>query len=142
RGGAPIDRRQPTGIAVGEHVDALAVFTGGNALNDLKPVPTDGLVDGDILVGDLASTAQGGGGPLRPGTVAHRSLYFVDSPFEIDRSWPGGDEHSVGVLQGLVGRIGTQGKPHPVGGSRPYQRRPAHLHCPDRAGHVRYSSEP
>ena len=64
-GGAVVDRRQPAGIAVGEDVDRLAgLLLRRDPLDDLKAVPADRAVEFDVLVGDLAGAAPGGGGAV------------------------------------------------------------------------------
>ena len=48
---APIHRRQPAGIAVGEDIDRLAGrFRFGNGFDETKAMPADGLTCGDILI--------------------------------------------------------------------------------------------
>jgi hypothetical protein len=51
---SPVDRGQPAGVAVGQHVYRFAFFRCGNFLNDWQSIAADSLVDRDILIGDLA----------------------------------------------------------------------------------------
>ena len=54
-GGAPIDRCEPAGIAVGEHVDRLASASRGNRRHQIEAVAADCLIDRDILVANRGS---------------------------------------------------------------------------------------
>src|SRR6266436_10082101 len=54
-GRAPIHRRQPAGIAMGQHADALAgLLSRRDRLDQRKAVVADTLVDADVFFGDLA----------------------------------------------------------------------------------------
>ena len=76
--GAEIDGREPSGIAMGQDVDALAWrLACRNRLDQGQPMQSDRLVDGDILVADRSGTPIGrfhraapagdGEPPLTPG---------------------------------------------------------------------------
>jgi hypothetical protein len=58
---APVHRRQPAGVAMGQHVDPLARFfrLALDRLDQGKAVPADALVDGDVLFGDFAGAGIG-----------------------------------------------------------------------------------
>src|SRR5262249_24817169 len=59
---APIDRRQPAGVAMCQHVDRLAgLFLRHNRLDQRQPVAADRLVDGDVLVVDRGGALIGYG---------------------------------------------------------------------------------
>ena len=69
RRGAPIDRREPAGVAMGQDVDGLArLLRRARSLDQRQTVPADLLVDRDVLLGDLGGA--GIGGCARAGTAA------------------------------------------------------------------------
>jgi hypothetical protein len=126
-GGADIDGRQPAGVAVREHPEAI--------LDQLGPVPADGGAVRDILLGELF-----GGGDAQRLLFLHRFAAFHDAPHlehrvhRIDRRGPGLLERlqnpvEVGgeLLQiTTTKRLGALGQT--VGGRRRDGRRAAHDH--------------
>ncbi len=64
RRGAPVDRGQPAGIAVGEDLDPSPGLAVGDLMNQGDAVLADLLVDVDILIADALG--------VRPGRLAAR----------------------------------------------------------------------
>src|SRR5450755_1601366 len=59
--GAEIHRRQPTGVAMGEHVNPLATFLFcRDSFDQLEAVTAYLQVNGDVLIADLPSTLECG----------------------------------------------------------------------------------
>ncbi len=63
---APIDGREPTGVAMGQHVDALARLLGRRDLfHQRKAMFADTPVDGDVFLGNLGGAGIGDRGTIR-----------------------------------------------------------------------------
>jgi hypothetical protein len=143
RCGAPIDRGEPSGIAVGEDIDPLAFgFARRDGFDQLEPVAAHGPVDGDVLLADLGGAPVGCGEPLRARTVAQRAEHLVERPAKINRGRAAGGERRIGALQRFVRRVGAHREIHSIGGRRPDQRGAAHLHGLDRPHRVVERYEP
>ena len=88
-GRAPIHRRQPAGIAMGQHVDALTgLLSRRDRLDQRKAVMADTLVDRDVFFGDLARARIGCRGPLRRRQMPQHRAHFIERPFQVDRRRP------------------------------------------------------
>ena len=132
--GAPIDRREPAGVAVGEHVHRLAAScarrSSSISLSPCRPIAW--------LIA-TSSSADLGGAPRRPrrrassrGWLRTAADHLVERPAQIDRGRPRRGEHGAGALEIFVGGVGAQREAQAVGRRRPDQRRAAHLHATDR----------
>ena len=135
--GAPVDRRQPAGVAVGEHVDRT-VLAGvrPRLFDDLQAVPADGLVGRHVFIADLPGPRVGRGGALGPGPVAQPRAQIVERPLEIDRRRPGLGQGFIGPVHGLVGGVGAQPQAQAIGRRGADQRGAAHQHGADRVGRL------
>ena len=91
---------------------------------------------------DFGGATVGGRSPLRARAVADHGHDLVERPFEVDRGGPGGQQHRIGALQRLVGRVLTQRQRHAIGSRRPDQRRAANHHGADGVGRLRERRQP
>ena len=131
--GAPIDRRQPAGVAMRQDLHRPAGGLGAVCRGDQLPaVLADGAVDRDILLGDLAGAFERHGeAPFRRRLGQHPAQ-FLDRPAQIDRGRPGRGQAFGGMLDAAVGGILGHGQRHAVGRGGADQRSAAHLHIADR----------
>ena len=143
--GAPIDRREPAGIAMGQHVDRVRPASCARAIASIRAeaMPADRLVDGDILLGDLAG-ARIGGSRRAPTAASGRSAARISSSAHFRLIAVGRVAISVvvGAIERRIGRIGAHRQRHAVGGGRADQRRAAHQHRADRVGRRVASRQP
>ena len=102
--GAPVDGRQPAGVAVGEDVQAASGLL-GRRFQDRRPVAADGLAGGDVLFRDAAGFVPGGGGALGSGEGFHEGGDPLHRPAQVDRRRPGSDERVAGSRQAIVGGV-------------------------------------
>ncbi len=132
RGGADIDRRQPAGIAVGQHVDPGAVLAGGGGFDQFDADLPDRRVDGDVLVGDLLRARISRSDALAARAIADGLGHLVERPPQVDRGRTGRGKSGAGAVEGLIGGIGVQRQAHAIGGGGADERRAAHHHALDR----------
>ncbi len=79
--GSPVDRRQPTGIAVGQQVDRLAAaFPFPDIDDQFLPVIADGRTGRDIVVTNLRRAPISFGNALVARTIADAALHELQRP--------------------------------------------------------------
>ena len=132
QGRAPVDRGEPAGVAVGEHIERGAGLAGRQLLEDRQAVLADGLAHGDVLIGDGGGRLPGRLGPLDRRQRLHLGPHPLQSPAQVDRRGPGGIELRKRRRQGGIAGVGLQGQHQPVGARHADQRSPAHHHRADR----------
>ena len=131
--GAIIDRRQPTGVAMGEDVDRFAgLLVRRQTAKDLEAVRADRAVDLDVLVGDSLGLRISGGGARLRGERGEKLADRIQRPAQVDRGRPRRGKLLVRGVERRVARILAHGEREPIGRRRADQRRPAHPHVADR----------
>ena len=88
-GGAPIDGRQPTGVAMGENIDRRAALGRRELGDESGAVAADGAADLDIVVADRRRVGIGGGPSFAVGQGRENAAHFVERPAQIDRRGAG-----------------------------------------------------
>ena len=131
QGRAPVDGREPAGVAVGERIEPLAARL--QAADLAQPVLADAAADLGILVADLTRPPVGRLAPLRRGQGPEQRAQIVERPAQVDRRGPRFHQHGVGAGEHRVGGIGRHGQRHAVARGGADQRRAAHDHRADRA---------
>ncbi len=130
---APVHRCQPAGVAMGQHVDALAGFLArGDVLDQPQTVLADRAVNGDILIANLGGAFLGNSQPLAARPVAHRRHHLIERPFQVDRRRPRRQQRAVSGFERFVGGILAQRQHHAISRDRADERRAAHQHRGDR----------
>ena len=132
-GGAPVDGREPAGIAMGENIDRLAGrLARRRGADEGEAVIADRRTERDILVGDASGAGQGCrrafAGRQRHDEPAHP----LERPGEIDGGRPGRGETFAGAGETRVGCVFAQSKGDAIGGGHADERRAAHPHVGDR----------
>ncbi len=133
QGGAPVDGGQPAGVAVGHHVQRLAVGD-DQVVPELQAVLADGGVLRHVLLGDGGGLGPGGVAAGFRGERAEVLLHAGQRPVQVDRRRAGGAEHRDGFGQPGVGSLEIERHGQAVGGGGTDQRGAAHLHGADGVG--------
>ena len=127
--GAPIDGREPAGVAMREDVEALAVL--GGLMQDRGAMLADGAVLRHILIGDGGGFDIGCGCAVRRARVAQPGQHAVQRPAQVDGGGPGGGEGECGLLHRVRARVGAERQRQAMRGGGTDQRRAADLHGAD-----------
>ena len=129
---APIDRRQPAGVAMGQYVErTLLPFLPPVILEQGERVLPDGPVRRNILIADFGGAGIGGLDPVRRRQRAQTVAHVVQRPAQVDSRRPGCPQPVAGGFERLVRGIAAQGQAQAIGRRRPDQWRPAHPHDRD-----------
>ena len=127
---APIDGRQPTRVAVREHVDARLV----DGLDEGLAVVADRFARGDIVVGDLRGRGIRHGFSLACMHPRERALHLIQCPPQVDRG-------RARLRELGTGGVERDARAHrdrdTVRGGRTDQRRSPDVHVADRARDIR-----
>ena len=127
---AVVDGGQPAGVAVGHHVQRLAV---GNdqLVPQLESVLADGCVLGNVLLGDGSSFGPGSGAALLGRQRSKHAFHTGQRPVQVDGGRPRRAEDGDGFGQPGVGSFEIEGDGQSVGCRGADQGRTAHLHGAD-----------
>ena len=128
---APVDGGQPAGVAVGQHLQALAARL--QAADFRQAMLADAPADLDVFVADLGGAPVGRLAPPGRRQRSQQGTQVVERPAQVHRRRPGLQQHPVGARQHGIGRVGRHGERHAVGGGGADQRRAAHDHGADGA---------
>ena len=100
-------------------------------------MPPDGLVDGDVLIGNFAGAALCCFAPAPHADGCARAAIISSSAhFRLIAVGRVAKSSGIGAFQSFVGGIRAQSQPDAIGRDRPDQRRAAHLHRFDGAGRI------
>ncbi len=130
QGGAPIDGGQPAGVAVGHHVQRLAVGD-DQVFPELQPMLADGGVLGHIFIGNRPGFLPRS---LVAGFRRQRLQYVFHArqgPVQIDCRRARRPQKRRCFGQAPIGSLEFQRNRQPVGGGGADQRGTAHLHGAD-----------
>ena len=127
--GPPIHRRQPAGIAMGQHIHAPARC--GGVRDQPHPMRADRRTQRDVLIGDRRGFGVGARNPRRLGRGTQHRQHPVERPTQVHRRRPRRPEQRRVALQRRRRGILAQRQAQSVGRHRPDQRRATHLHRPD-----------
>ncbi len=128
--GAAVDGGQPAGVAVGHHVQRLAVGD-DQVVPQAQAMLADGGVLRDVLVGDGGGLGPGGGAARIGRQRRQRAFHARQRPVQIDRRRARRPQQRRGLGEAPVGGLEVERKGQPVGGGGADQRRAAHLHGAD-----------
>ena len=112
--GAPIDGREPAGVAMGQHVDALA----GLLLAPRSPRSARGRAGRCAWLIATSSSAIsparriGGRDAFGGGSGRSTAPHLVERPSQVDRGRPRREQRRVGALERRVGGIGPHRQRH------------------------------
>jgi hypothetical protein len=96
-GGAPVDGGEPAGVAMGQHIHALAgLLLRGDLADQRQTMRADGVIDGDVLVAKLCGEAPGGGGAIRFIKRRETGARRIQRPFQVDCGRSRGDQRVIG----------------------------------------------
>ncbi len=137
QGGAVIHRRQPAGIAMGEDVELLPGFFGGDALDDFQAMFADGFAHGHVFIGDGGGLGPSQRGALVAGTVQKRVPHAAQGPAQINGGGAGLRQHVMHPRKIFIGGIAAHFQRQAVGRHGADQRGAAGLHAGDGVGGVR-----
>ena len=130
---APIDRREPAGIAMRQDLDpATPALRGKGRLDQAEPVLAERAIDRDILLGDGAGPGERGGDAPLGRQIGERAAHLRERPGEIDRGRAGRGKGRGSLFDAAVGRVLGDRQRHAIGGRGADQRGAAHLHVADR----------
>ena len=130
RGRAPIHRRRPACIAMGQ--DVHATFSDSNVADHGQPVFANPAVHFNIVISNLIGARKGRLGPVFWRKRAQQPLHLIQRPAQIDRRGPGFMQDVPGLGQAGIGRVQRHLYRHTVSSGRPDQRRTPHPHILDR----------
>ena len=143
QGGAPIDRREPAGVAVGQDLHRAApALSPMRVFDQPEPVLADRAVDRDILFGDFPRPCDRGGKALFRRQLAEMAAHPVERPAQIDRRGARRGEAFDRAVEPLLRRVLGHRQGDPIRRCRADQRRPAHLHVADGARRIGGAREP
>ena len=140
--GAPIDRRQPAGVAMRQNLDRAAAFAALRRGDQIDTVVADRAVDRDILLGNLGGAGERGVMPAARRQREERTAHRFKRPTQVDRCRPGRGEHVDRARQRRIRRVGGGGEGNAVGRRRADQRRAAHRHVADRPRRIVQRRQP
>ncbi len=121
---APIDGREPAGIAVGQDVDPFAAFLLGMRLDQPEAMLADLAIGLDVLLADLGGAGVGCGDAPVARLIAHGLLHLIERPAKIDGGGAGGGEGRASLFERLIRRVAPERERHAIGGGRPDQGAP------------------
>ena len=129
-GGAPVDGREPAGIAMGENIDGLA---GGLARrrgpDEGEAMIADRRAERDILLGDASGAGKGCRRAFAGRQRHDEPTHPFERPGEIDGGRPCRGQTFAGAGEAGVGRVFAQSKGDAIGGGHADERRAAHRTC-------------
>ena len=130
---APVDRREPAGVAVGQHVHRIApAVLLSRSFDQRQTVFTDGAAGFDVFVTKAGGALVGARFAIGRWYVAQRSAHLVESPTQIRRRGPRREQFLDRVFERRVGGVLTHLEAHTVCSGHPDQRRSANTHRTDR----------
>ena len=91
--GAPIHRRDPAGIAMGQDIHALAWLARGDILQQRQAVAANGLTGCGIIIANRGGFGIGGGFARGDRQWAQHGKHFLKRPAQIDRGGAGFAKH-------------------------------------------------
>ena len=142
RGSAPINRGEPTGIAMGQNIDRLvSALLRRNRADQFQSMITNARVLCHSLIADICGHGIG-----RPGALLWRQrrqcgLHLVQRPAQIHRRGPGRQKRCIRLFQRCIGWVGAHAQRQPVRSRRPDQRRAAHMHVGNGFGGIINSAQ-
>ena len=132
QGRTPVDCGQPPGIAMGEHIERLALPLrrpgGGQLLKDLEAVISDGGAHGHIFIGDRCRFLPGRCGPLFGRQRLHQLPHPLQRPTQIHRRGPRGIQLFKRIRQSSIRWVVLQRQHQAIGTGDPDQWRSPHHH--------------
>ena len=124
---APIHRRQPSGIAMGEDVHCSASQLVRRS-DESRAVLTNSAAGLDILLGHRASQCEGAHGAIGTGQGRHNRGHPHEGPFQIDRRRTRRRQAVDRGRQSRVARIRSKREGETIGRGDPDEGRAAHTH--------------
>ena len=126
---APVHRREPARITMGENIHRRALGFALRRFDDEgQAVDADISANSHVLVADFRRSRICCRFPLLHRQGSDVGMHLIYSPAQVDRRGAGLQQGGAGRVQGLIGGVPAQGQINAIGGGGAYQRRPAHLH--------------